>query len=201
MGPFETERLLLRQMQACDCEALHTLIYSDKEVWGQYSNLGKNLPELESRLIYHCHQPESSTFGRLVVVLRSTGQVIGQVHLDPYVNDYGAVPGDPSSPCFSIEVELAFAFGKEYWGKGLAYEACQCLVEYAFGTLRLPRLVGGAKPDNQRSLNLHKRLGYQVLPFASGNSDEPDGWVTVLTNPLLSEAPTRKDTSIPGPTS
>ena len=182
-------------MQIADSGALRTLIYSDKEVWGMYSNLGNNLPELESRFIYHSHQPQSSTFGRLVVVLKSTGQVIGQVHLDPYVNDYGAAPGDAPSPCNAIEVELAFAFGKEYWGQGLAYEACHCLVEYAFGTLKLPRLVGAAKLDNLRSVNLQKRLGFEVFPYTEPNFDadaspdlgKGDGWVTVLTNPLMSE--------------
>jgi RimJ/RimL family protein N-acetyltransferase len=121
------------------------------------------------------------------VVLKSTGAVIGQVHLDPYVNKYGTVPGDLPSPCCTVEVELAFAFGKEYWGKGLAYEACQCLVEYAFGTLKLMRLVGAAKLDNHRSVNLQKRLGFQVFPDTY--EDDDMGWVTVLTNPLLLEVP------------
>jgi ribosomal-protein-alanine N-acetyltransferase len=192
MGPFETERLFLRQMQTADGEILRELIYSDEEVWGMYSNLGNNLPELEARLIYHSHQPVGSTLGRLVVELKSTGQVIGQVHLDPYVNDYSAVPGDLPSPCHAIEVELAFAFGKKYWGQGLAYEACQCLVEYAFGTLKLPRLVGAARLANERSVNLQKRLGFQLFPdtptheaSSSPDSSEAMGWVTVLTNPLL----------------
>ena len=83
MGPFDTDRLHLRQMQMADCDTLRSLIYSDREVWGMYSNLGNNSSELESRLIYHCHWPQSSPFGRLVVVLKSTGQIIGQVHLDP----------------------------------------------------------------------------------------------------------------------
>lgn len=198
MGPFETDRLLLRQMQIEDIDAIRLLIYSDEEVWGQYSGYGDNHPELESRLIYHSHQPQSSTFGRLVAVLKSTGQVVGQVHLDPYVNSYGPVPGDLPSPYFTIEVELAFAFGKEFWGKGLAYEACQCLVDYAFKTLKLPRLVGAAAHDNERSVNLQKRLGYEVFRDSHSETDgvTPDlkkdlGWVTVLKNPLLQESSAR----------
>lgn len=183
MGPFETEQLYLRQMETADIDALRALIYSDEEVWGQYSGLGRNLPELESRFIYHSHQPKNDSFGRLVVVLKDTNQVIGQVHLDPYVNDYGAVPGDPASPCYFVEVELAFAFGKAFWGKGFAFEACQCLVKYAFETLKLPRLVGAAVEGNERSVRLQKRLGYEVFPDPEGDL----GWVTVLRNPLLAE--------------
>ena len=77
MGPFETERLHLRRMQTGDSDALRALIYSDKEVWEPYSSIGSNLPELESRFIYHCHQPCGSTFGRLVVVLKNSGHRAG----------------------------------------------------------------------------------------------------------------------------
>ena len=120
-----------------------------------------------------------------------TEQVIGQVHLDPYVNNYAIVPGDLPSPFFAIEVELAFASGKAFWGQGLAYEACQCLVKYVFKALKLPRLVGVAGLGNERSLNLQKRLGCQVLRApqdidgvgVSSDASKSIGWVTVLTNP------------------
>ncbi|MGI4791210.1 MAG: hypothetical protein ACRYFS_20470 [Janthinobacterium lividum] len=69
-------------------------------------------------------------------------------------------------------------------------------MEYAFRTLKLPRLVGAAALENQRPVNLQKRLGYQVFrnPHASDDTigdgiGLSQGWVTVLTNPLLSEVP------------
>jgi RimJ/RimL family protein N-acetyltransferase len=92
---------------------------------------------------------------------------------------------------------------KEVWGQGLAFEACQCLVEYAFKTLKLLRLVGAAALENRRSVNLQKRLGYQVFRNnhthnedvgSSQSVGEAPGWVTVLTNPSLSE-PTEGPTS------
>jgi RimJ/RimL family protein N-acetyltransferase len=75
-----------------------------------------------------------------------------------------SIPGDPPSAFGSIEVELAFAFGKPYWGQGFAYEACLAMIDYAFLQLKLPRLVGGAMAGNSRSINLHRRLGYTVVP-------------------------------------
>ncbi len=38
MGPFETDRLILRNVEAADVPVLKELIYSDREVWGQYSD-------------------------------------------------------------------------------------------------------------------------------------------------------------------
>jgi RimJ/RimL family protein N-acetyltransferase len=184
MGPFETDRLLLRPYQTGDVDALRRLIYEDEAVWRMYSSLGGKPEELAARFVYHCHQPAGSPFGRLAVLLKATDEVVGQVHLDPYVNDFGAVPGDAPSPFASIEVELAFAFGRLYWGQGLAYEACRALIDYAFLTLKLPRLVGSAMKQNERSVRLHQRLGFEIYP--SGPPDDPKaGWVTVLKNDRL----------------
>ena len=183
MGPFETERLILRPMQAEDVPMLQELIYSDPDVWEMYSGIGNNPEELISRFVYHCHQPTSSEFGRLVVVLKTIRQPIGQVHLDPYVNDLFQVPGDAPQPFRQLEVELAFAFGKAYWGQSFAYEACLALVDYAFQTLCLPRLVGGALLDNHRSVKLQRRLGFKVSRNA--HPDHSGWWVSVLENPNL----------------
>ncbi len=181
MGPFETERLILRPMQSEDVPTLRDLIYSDREVWGMYSGIGDNSEELESRFIYHCHQPSSDEFGRLVAVLKTTQQPIGQIHLDPYVNDIFKIPGDMPRPHLQLEVELAFAFGKAYWGQSFAYEACLRLIDYAFKTLRLPRLLSGALLDNHRSARLQRRLGFNVS--RNTHPDHPEWWVSVLDNP------------------
>ena len=184
MGPFETERLVIRRMEAADVPVLRELIYSDRDVWGEYSGLGDNPALLEEAFANHVSQSEDAEFGRQAVVLKASGETIGQVHLDPYVNRWYRVAGDPKTPVSNVEVELAFAFGKAYWGQGYAVEACRALIDYAFNELKIPRLVGGARLTNDRSVLLQQRLGFDVYV-----SDDPDaggqpGWVSVLNNPL-----------------
>ncbi len=184
MGPFETDRLILRSMEPADVPVLTELVYSDPAVWGEYSGLGDKPALLERAFANHVSQDADAEFGRLAVVLKSSGETIGQVHLDPYVNRWYRVAGDPETPVSSVEVELAFAFGRDYWGQGYAVEACRALIDYAFGELRIPRLVGGARHTNDRSVRLQQRLGFDVY-----ENDDPDaggqpGWVSVLNNPL-----------------
>ncbi|MFZ1754474.1 MAG: GNAT family N-acetyltransferase [Caldilineaceae bacterium] len=160
MGPFETERLLLRPLRLADLDDIFALIYTDPDVYRLYSSLGSNKDAVRARLIHYENAP-GDDFGRLGVVLKETGALIGQVHLDPYVDTYERLPG--AHPLFqSIEVELAFAFGKEYWGQSLACEACQRCIEYAFLELKLPRLVNGIHSENERSIRFHRRLGYTI---------------------------------------
>ena len=184
MGPFETERLILRTMEASDVPVLRELIYSDREVWGQYSGYGDKPALLEKAFTAHVNQTDDAEFGFQAVVLKTSGQPIGQVHLDPYVNMWYRVAGDPETLVRGIEIELAFAFGKAYWGKGYAFEACRALVDYAFNELRVPRLVGGAQLTNERSVRLQRRLGFDVYENEDPSAPGRSAWVSVLNNPL-----------------
>lgn len=183
MGPFETERLLLRPLGLADLDALFELIYTDPAVYGMYSSLGSNRDAVRSRLIHYENAPVGD-FGRLGVVLKQSGELIGQVHLDPYVDTQDELP-DANPPFQSIEVELAFAFGRAYWGKGLAYEACQRCIKYAFLELKLPRLVNGIHGKNERSIRFHRRLGYAI--YTDANATSPINLYAVLENHLLKE--------------
>ena len=184
MGPFETDRLILRPFEATDVPVLRELIYSDREVWGQYSGYGDKPALLEKAFTNHVNQPDDAEFGFQAVVLKTSGQAIGQVHIEPYVNMWFRVTGDPETPVRNIEVELAFAFGKAYWGQGYAFEACRALVDYAFNELKVPRLVGGAMRTNDRSVRLQKRLGLDVYENEDPDAPGRSTWVSVLNNPL-----------------
>ncbi len=181
MKVMETERLLLREFRESDYDDILANVYADKAVWGMYSSIGDNPDAIRRRFFHRFYQPTNAEFGFRAAELKATGRVIGQVHLEPHVLERDSIPGEPASPFGTIEVELAFAFGKPYWGQGYAYEACLAMVDYAFRELKLPRLVGAAMAENDRSINLQRRLGYTVSP----DPLDPKYVVTVLDNQLL----------------
>ena len=80
-------------------------------------------------------------------------------------------------------MELAFAFGRRFWGKGYAFEACTALIHYAFNDLRLRRLLGGFVGPNLRSRNLHQHLGYSIEPNL--HPDERGNFVVIRSNFLV----------------
>ncbi len=139
--------------------------------------------EVYAKLQARVYQPSDAEFGYLAIVLRATSQTIGQINLTPFINSYYWPADEPATPYHKIEVELAFAIGKAYWGKGLAFEACQPVIRYAFQELKLPRLMGGIVSANVRSIKLHQRLGYRI----ERNLREEDicGLIAVLENPFL----------------
>jgi RimJ/RimL family protein N-acetyltransferase len=162
-----------------DVEDVHREIYSDEEVVRWYSGAGVlTLEQTRERVAGHL-LAWGDELGRHAVILKGTQEFCGQVHLSPFVNQWYRWKDEPEPRFNTLEVELAFAFGRRFWGKSFAYEACRAMIRYAFVDLRLPRLVGGAHRENVRSANLQRRLGYSVEQSADGS------YVTVLHNSLI----------------
>ena len=83
MGPFGTDSLILRNFFPEYVPVLTNLTYSDREVWGQYSDYGDKPKLLKKVFMHHVHRLDDADFGFQAVVLKETGLSIGQVHLDP----------------------------------------------------------------------------------------------------------------------
>ena len=56
--------------------------------------------------------------------------------------------------------EMGIHFNENYWGQGLAQEACSAIIEYAFNILKVNALFAGHNPNNVASSKLLKKLGF-----------------------------------------
>ncbi len=56
----------------------------------------------------------------------------------------------------------------EYWGKNIATEATELLVEYAFNELNLNKLQGGAAVDNIGSWSVAEKVGFKFEGIRKG---------------------------------
>ena len=176
MKVMETERLIIRPFTMSDVDDVHREVYSSPEVWGPRTR--EQVAE-GVQLAVLMGEP----FAKRAVVLKEGGTLVGQIRLDAYHNYFYRWEEEPNPRFCPVEVELSFAFGKQFWGKGYAFEASQAMVHYAFAELRLPRLLGGTGADNHRSIRLHRRLGYRVYEaFTPEGQPSGDGIVTVLDN-------------------
>jgi len=69
------------------------------------------------------------------------------------------------------DVDLGFAFLPEFRGKGYAGEAASAALAYGRDVLGLPRILAITSPDNDRSIRLLDRLGFQFERTARLGSD------------------------------
>jgi len=57
--------------------------------------------------------------------------------------------------------ELGYWLGEAYWNRGYASEAATALRDYAFGVMKLERMVAGHYPDNHASGRILTKLGFR----------------------------------------
>jgi RimJ/RimL family protein N-acetyltransferase len=88
------------------------------------------------------------------VVLRETGQLVGQCGLQPVE---GRGP----------EIELAYHFNKACWNKGYATEAAAAVLSYAFETLRLESVIAIVMPQNVASCRVAEKAGMRFACIAT----------------------------------
>jgi RimJ/RimL family protein N-acetyltransferase len=94
---------------------------------------------------------------------RATGTLIGLCGLAP-------VPWDAF---FTPAVEIGWRLSTAWHGRGLAREAAEASLDFAFGALRLERVVAFTVPANTASWGLMERLGMRRL----GEFDHPNSTV------------------------
>jgi len=85
--------------------------------------------------------------GRWMVIRRDDEECLGWcgIKYSPYLNEH----------------DLGFRFAKQYWGQGYATESGRLAVRHSFGQLQIDTLVGRAMIDNQASVNVLIKLGFE----------------------------------------
>lgn len=144
---LETKRLLLRPFTMDDLDQFAHLV-ADPEVM-RFSLKGPLSREeakeyLQNRILDHYAK---YGFGLLAIIHKETNQLIGFAGL--------------ICQCIDEEnlVELGYRLDPRYWKQGLATEAAQEIVKYAFTHLGLDRLICIIDPKNVASLSVAIRLG------------------------------------------
>ncbi len=147
-GPLETERLLLRPYVAEDFDALFGM-RSRPDVarylyWGPQTE-----PEvratLEQKIAGRAIRSEGDVL-HLAVVLRETGEVVGDVILR-WVSEEHA------------QGEVGYIVHPDHHGRGYATEAVREILRVAFEELHLHRVIGHLEARNTASARVLEKLG------------------------------------------
>ena len=148
---IETDRLLLRPFTMDDLEAFRAI--ASQEAVLEFLPQSDRMTAEQMRVVlawliecYDANTPERIVKFTLPIVLRSSGEVVGWCGLGPLEFD-------------ESDVELYFVVSSDRWRRGFATEAAGALLDYAFGTLRVPRVVAVVDPRNTGSVRVVEKLG------------------------------------------
>ncbi|UTW56675.1 GNAT family N-acetyltransferase [Kordiimonas sp. SCSIO 12610] len=145
---LETKRLIIREHSFDDIDAVEA--YSTQEKFWRYLQVGE-LKEGAGRSYIERVVAEQSARPRtefnLALVLKDTGQVIGNVRLGVTDLDHG-------------ECILGYALAVDQWGHGYASEGVRGILDFAFNTLMMHRVYAMVDSENTASIHVLEKAGF-----------------------------------------
>lgn len=145
---LETERLSLREMNQTDYDALCEIMQDAETMYayeGAFSDEGAK-EWLDRQLSRY----QKWGFGLWAVILKETGEMIGQCGLT-------------MQPWKDREVlEIGYLFRRQYWHHGYATEAAGACRQYAFETLHREEVCSIIRDTNTASQKVAQRNGMSV---------------------------------------
>ena len=145
---LETSRLILREFRPDDLDALAKVL-SDPETMRFYpaplDHAGVSDWIERNRRRY-----EKDGFGLWAMILKSTGELIGDCGLIRQVVDG------------TEQVEIGYHVHRDLWRNGLATEAAQACRDYGFAELPVDRLISLIRPENQPSRRVAEKNGMTI---------------------------------------
>lgn len=153
---LETERLILRKLTLDDLDAFAGLL-ADPEVM-RFSLNGpmdkeRAIEYLQKRILDHY---DVYGYGLYAVVLN-----------DKLIGIVGLINQNLDGKNWT---ELGYRLHPQYWGKGLATEACKAVCNYAFSELGMKELISIIDPKNIRSIEVARRIGMKYVKDTSFHS-------------------------------
>jgi RimJ/RimL family protein N-acetyltransferase len=174
--PMHTERLLLRPFEAGDLQALHVM-QSDEEVVRYLYHDVRSLEETRISLGRKMSSVAIKGEGDGVTaaaILRDTGELVADVSL--WVISEGHQQG-----------ELGFVVHPAHQRRGYATEASRRMLEFAFTTARLHRVVGRLEARNVASARVMEKLGMRREGHFIENEWVKGEWQSEFLYALLAE--------------
>ena len=146
---FESQRLEFRKFRVSqeDAAFLHQLLSDPKVFKYLDGNPSKSIAESKLRIRDRILQEyEQFGYGRLLVCLKKTGEIVGFSGLKHII--------DLKLP------ELGFSFIPSVWGQGYATEAALASLQYGRNTLGLKHFIALIAPENAASIKVVRKCGF-----------------------------------------
>ncbi|WP_245456401.1 GNAT family N-acetyltransferase [Mesorhizobium sp. M2A.F.Ca.ET.043.05.1.1] len=157
---LETERLFMRPIRPWDADALHRLHCDPLVVeWMMQGNLPTREESYE-RLSLYLHEWETYGYGFWMVYERERNGGLR------FAGRSGLRRVDDK------DIEIGYALFGNRCGKGIAPESLKPVIEFAFATQRVDRLVSFIRPTNIRSQRVTTKMGFTCLGPVDGTNYE-----------------------------
>lgn len=146
---LETERLILREMNNNDFEALCKILLDEETMYAYQGAF--TIEEAHNWLNSQLERYKNYGYGLWAVVLKENNEMIGQCGLSIQTWKDSKV------------LEVGYLFQRNYWHQGYATEAAIASKEYAFNVLNANEVSSIIRTTNTQSINVALRNGMKKV--------------------------------------
>jgi ribosomal-protein-alanine N-acetyltransferase len=148
-GEIRIKRIFMRKFTKEDINEFYEIV--KKQEVGEWLGIGKGMSFEEAegyvnKIIKHW---TIHNFGVWAVTNESNKEIIGHCGLR-YIDD-------------TDDIEIIYLLDPKFWGKGLATEAGNVAVQYAFNSLKVDKLLARVRTNNSKSKNVINKLGFRFI--------------------------------------
>ena len=143
---FETERLVVRELALSDMDALFEL-YSYEGMTDYMEGLYPYEEEYEYQKAYIANMYRFFGYGMWLVFEKETGKLVGRAGVEHREELEG-------------ELELGYAIGTPWQGRGYATEVCAGIMQYVRDELGFEEICSLVEPENKASVHLLEKWGF-----------------------------------------
>lgn len=146
----QTERLIIREFQVSDIEALAQILAKPEVM--QFSPSGiLSYKQTAVKVQSFLDSYQKQGYGKWAVIYRESGRLIG----------YCGIAVEEIEG--KLENELGYRIDSEFWGQGLATEAAKACLKYGFDKFNFDYVLGIVEPENQTSIKVLEKIGMEFV--------------------------------------
>ncbi|MDO7834719.1 GNAT family N-acetyltransferase [Sphingobium sp. HBC34] len=153
---LETIRLILRPHRVEDYAACRTL-WADAQVVRHIGGVPQDAQAVWFRLLRYAGMWALLGYGMWVIEERDSGVLLGEAGLLSAERGIAYLEGVP---------EAGWVLGRDAWGRGIATEAMQAILQWADAHLDAPAIRCIIDPGNLASIKVAGKLGFHPLADA-----------------------------------
>ncbi|WP_155591051.1 GNAT family N-acetyltransferase [Lysinibacillus cavernae] len=143
-----TERLVLRELSGNDAQALLTC-FSNPEVLRHYGQQPlTSLGQVQQIIKIFSNNFIEKCGIKWGITLKGQEEIIGTIGFQEWSTEHK-------------KAEISYALFPEYWGKGYAMEAVNCVISYGFEEMELLRIGAIVFTENDASNRLLQKIGFE----------------------------------------
>jgi len=157
---LETERLVLRPLTLDDLDDIAGFVGDPETMRFIGAGGPRTREQARKSLEWMIETFQRQGLGQFGVERKEDGVLVGRTGLNVWdPTDWSITRLDEADG--PTEIEIAYLFGRDYWGHGYATEAAKSVRDWALGELGLDRLIALIYPENVRSIAVARKLGME----------------------------------------